>query len=434
MVASPDQANDPFRGYHVLTSESACAYLADRPELSACLGGSPADWQVREVGDGNINLVFVVAGPAGDLIVKQAQPYLRLVGESWPLRRERSWFEHAAMVEQAKHVGRLVPKVFYFDRAMALIVMERLHPHIILRKGFIQAIVYPRLAADAAFFLAQTLFYTSELALPAAEKQERAAFFSGNTELCKITLDLVFTDPYRVAQGNRWTSPQLDALAAELREDAPLKIAAQRLKWKFQTRAEAMVHGDLHSGSIMATPEDTRFIDPEFSFYGPMGFDIGALIGNLFLAYYSQAGHEQTPGERDEYRAWLLSQVREVWDGFATQFLALWREHAGGEAYNADLFKDPKSREALEAERLRYVRRLFVDTTGFAGVKMIRRVFGLAHVEDLESIADPDRRAACEQLAVQFARRLVLQADQFADPTDWTKLAEQIYAAAHHGG
>ena len=429
MVDPSDQAHNPFCGYHVLTAESACAYLADRPELVARLGGGSAEWQIREVGDGNLNAVFIVAGPAGDFIVKQAQPYLRIVGESWPLRRERSWYEHAALVEEAKHVGKLVPAVFHFDRKMALVVMERLQPHIILRKGFIQGIIYPRLAADAAFFLAQTLFHTSELALPAVEKTERVAFFSGNTELCKLTQDFVFTFPYLVTPTNRWTSPQLDNLAADIRQDAPLKIAAQRLKWKFQTHAEAMVHGDLHSGSIMATPEDTRFIDPEFCFYGPMGFDIGALIGNLFLAYYSQAGHEQSPGERDEYRVWLLSQAREVWDGFAEQFLALWRRHAGGDAYSAALFEDPGSQEALEAERLRYVRRLFVETTGFAGVKIIRRIFGLAHVEDLESIADPDRRASCERLAVQFARRLVLQAEQFVGPADWTKLAEQIYAA-----
>lgn len=434
MVAPSEPAHDPFQGYHVLTVDSARAYLADHPRLAAHLGGDPAGWMVREVGDGNLNTVFIVEGSAGDLVAKQAQPYLRIVGESWPLRRERSWFEHAAMAEQARHVGKLVPTVFHFDRAMALIVMERLHPHIILRKGFIQGIVYPRLAADAAFFLAQTLFHTSELALSAVEKMDRVAFFSGNTELCKLTLDFVFTDPYRIAPANRWTSPQLDGLAAEVRADAALKVAAQRLKWKFQTRAEAMVHGDLHSGSIMATPEDTRIIDPEFSFYGPMGFDIGALIGNLFLAYYSQAGHERMPGERDDYRAWLLAQARAVWDGFAEQFLDLWREHRTGEAYAANLFTEPGSQEALEEERQRYVRRLFVDTVGFAGIKMIRRIFGLAHVEDLESIADPDRRAACERLAVRFARRLVLQAEEFVGPADWTRLAEQIYADSRSEG
>ncbi len=39
----------------------------------------------REVGDGNINFVYILEGPTGGLCVKQALPYVRIVGESWPL-------------------------------------------------------------------------------------------------------------------------------------------------------------------------------------------------------------------------------------------------------------------------------------------------------------------------------------------------------------
>jgi len=76
--------------------------LAALPDVRTRLGGAPAEWRVREVGDGNLNLVFIVEGPAGGLVVKQALPYVRLVGESWPLPLERSWFEYNALVEQAR--------------------------------------------------------------------------------------------------------------------------------------------------------------------------------------------------------------------------------------------------------------------------------------------------------------------------------------------
>ena len=428
----PSPVSAPFAGYRALTPETVREHLAGVPAAVAILGGSgpPADWRAREVGDGNLNLVFIVEGPGGSLVAKQALPYVRLVGESWPLPLERSLFEHAALTEQARHVGRLVPAVHHFDRGMALIVMERLQPHVILRKGLTAGVVYPRLAADAAEFLAQTLFHTSDLHLPATEKRRRAAFFNANTALCQITEELVFTDPYRAAEGNRWTAPQLDDLAAELRADAPLKVAVQRLKWRFLTRAEAMVHGDLHTGSIMATPEDTRVIDPEFAFYGPMGFDVGALVANLFLAYFAQAGHEGTPGSRDAYREWLLAQVARLWEGFERRFLELWRAHGHrGDAYPTGLFPDGDGTGALEAERRAFLRGVFVDGVGFAGAKMIRRIFGLAHVEDLESIADPDRRAACERPAVAFARQLILGAEGFADADALTGLARATRAA-----
>ena len=266
--------------------------LADIPAVRERLGGEPSGWRIREVGDGNLNLVFIVEGSSDGVVVKQALPYVRLVGDSWPLPLERSWFEYSALTEQARHAPRLTPEVFHFDRAQAMIVMEYLRPHVIMRKGLIRGIEYPRFAADVAEFLAATLFNTSALAGTAAEHKARIALFAPNTALCKITEDLVFTDPYREAPLNRWTRPHLDAQKQAFERDSALKVAAQALKLKFMTSAEALIHGDLHTGSIMATAEDTRVIDPEFAFIGPMGFDVGAVIGNLLLAYFAQGGHE----------------------------------------------------------------------------------------------------------------------------------------------
>lgn len=67
---------------------------------------------------------------------------------------------------------------------------------------------------------------------------------------------------------------------------------------RFIERTQALVHGDLHTGSIMVTQESTQVIDPEFAFYGPMGFDIGAFLGNLILAFFSQDGHAVEGNDR----------------------------------------------------------------------------------------------------------------------------------------
>ena len=84
-------------GYRPLDVTTVGDYLADLLAVADRLGGSPAEWRVKEVGDGNLNLVFVVEGPAGGLCVKQALPYVCLVGESWPLPLERAFFEHEAL-------------------------------------------------------------------------------------------------------------------------------------------------------------------------------------------------------------------------------------------------------------------------------------------------------------------------------------------------
>jgi 5-methylthioribose kinase len=424
VTLAPDKLETP-PGYHPLDDRTLTGYLTRLGDVAARLGGGPDEWLVREVGDGNLNLVFIVTGPEGGVAVKQALPYVRLVGESWPLPLSRAFFEHEALVEQARVAPAQTPRIYHYDHEMALTVMELLRPHVIMRKGLAAGIRYPHFARDIAHFMAHTLFHTSDLALPAAEKKRRMAVFCGNTALCKITEDLIFTDPYRVAELNRWTSPQLDGTAAEFRADNAAKAAILELKGKFLTSAEAMIHGDLHTGSIMVTATETKVIDPEFAFYGPMGFDIGAVIGNLLLAYFAQSGHETAPSQRDAYRGWILDQVDQVWTKFEGIFLGLWRDHHAGDLYPADLFTDAEGQAALRRVRADYTARLFSDSVGFAAAKMIRRILGLAHIEELETIADPDMRAACEKRALRLARDMLVNRGAYRIIGDVTAAAKR---------
>ena len=402
-------------GYAPLTEASLRALVSRIPACLDLLNGDPANWEIREVGDGNLNLVFIVTSGTAGVVVKQALPYVRLVGESWPLPLDRAHFEQEALKVQLAHVPMHVPKVYHFDPEQAAIVMAYLSPHIILRKGLIRRVKYPQLADHLSTFLAEMLFRTSDLCMPADAKKAAQALLCQNTALCKISEDLIFTDPYRIAPLNRWTSPELDGLAAAFRADAPLKIAVQELKWAFLTRGEALLHGDLHTGSVMVTEADTRVIDPEFAFFGPIGFDIGAVLANLMLSYLAQNGHPGEPDAIAAYRGWLLDTIEAVWIGFETKFLALWRKSATGDAFVAELFADPAGAQALETHQLATMARFFADSVGFAGAKMVRRILGLAHVEDLESIENPKIRSACEMKALHLARSLMLDRAAIGD-------------------
>jgi 5-methylthioribose kinase len=399
--------------YRILREADLRDYLAPYPAVAARLGGSPAAWSIGEVGDGNLNLVFIVKGASGGVAVKQALPYVRLVGESWPLPLSRAHYEHQALTLQGRLAPGLVPALLHHDPALALTAMELLEPHIIMRKGLIAGTRYPRFVDDITTFLARTLFFTSDLAVPAAQKKAGIAAFAGNHALCKITEDLIFTDPYRVAEQNRWTSPWLDATAAHFREDLDLHVAISRLKLKFMASPEALIHGDLHTGSIMVTEIETRVIDPEFAFYGPMGFDIGAVIGNLLMSYLASEGHQRSPGERRSFEAWVLETIEGVWTRFAEKFVQLWRGEAKGDAYPAMLFAGPDGAARLETERQAYMKRLFEDTVGFAAAKIIRRILGLAHNIDFEWIEDPRGRAVCEARSLRLARGMMVDAARF---------------------
>jgi 5-methylthioribose kinase len=417
------ESSEPYR---ILQEADLRDYLSGLPDIAGRLGGSPATWAIGEVGDGNLNLVFIVKGPSGGIAVKQALPYVRLVGESWPLPLSRSHYEYLALTHQARLASGLVPDVLHHNDSLALTAMELLEPHIIMRKGLVAGATYPRFVEDITTFLARTLFFSSDLAVPAAEKKDGIAAFAGNHALCKITEDLIFTDPYRVADQNRWTLPWLDATAASFRDDLDAHVAISRLKLKFMGEPQALIHGDLHTGSIMVTERETRVIDPEFAFYGPMGFDIGAVIGNLLMAYLASPGHERSAGERRKFEDWVLATVEAVWTEFARKFLDLWRSEGRGDAYPATLFEGSAGAERLDAERQSYMAWLFEDTVGFAAAKTICRILGLAHNIDFELIADEKLRAVCEARSLRLAHDMLVNTSSYPTIADVTAAARKV--------
>ena len=411
--------------FEALTAETLPARLGNTEALTARIGTDAAGWRVREVGDGNLNLVFIVEGTKGAAVVKQALPYVRLVGESWPLPLKRSFFEYHALTRQDARAPGMVPRIYHFDEAQALVVMEYLSPHIILRKALIEGRQLPKIAEDLGRFVARTLFRGSDLSMKARDRKDDLALFADNAELCDITESLVFTDPYFEAEMNSHTSPQLDGIVAELRADRDLKVEAQRLKHLFACSAETLVHGDLHSGSIMVTDEETRVIDPEFAFYGPMAFDVGMLLANFWMAYFSQAGHE-AGNDRAAMRSYLLGVIVDTWSVFRSEFAHLWRSERTGMLYDRRLFEDRG--DALGAEQAldRTLHSIWTDMLGFAGVEIHRRILGLAHNADFETIEDRDLRAACETRALKFGRHIAVNRHRIHGLEEVNVLAERL--------
>ncbi|QHO41046.1 Methylthioribose kinase [Arachis hypogaea] len=167
------------------------------------------------------------------VLQSRALPYIRCIRESWPMTKERAYFEYLGLKEEGCLSPEYVPEVYHFDRTMSLIGMRYLEPpHIILRKESTARIEYPLLAEHMADFMAKTLFFTSLLFRTTSEHKRDVAEYCGNVELCRLTKQVVFSDPYKFSQYNHWTSPYLDRDAEAVREDNLLKLEVAELKSK----------------------------------------------------------------------------------------------------------------------------------------------------------------------------------------------------------
>ena len=369
--------------YEELTVETAVALARTHypfPEGAAL--------QCDEIGDGNLNYVFRVTDPESgkSVILKQALPYAKVVGESWPLTLQRAQIEADALRKHGEFVPNLVPAVYATDAVLALTVMEDLSHLTIAREGLIAGKEYPQLSTDIGEYLARTLFQTSDFALHPFEKKKLAAAFS-NPELCKITEDLIFTDPFFDNETNDF-EPELKEAVEALWANKALQLEAAKLKFSFLTEAEALLHGDLHTGSIFASDSETKVIDPEFAYYGPIGFDVGLFLANLIFQSLTRSGDQRTV---------IHSHVERTWETFEARFTALW-ETKGIEAY-----------QGTEGYREFIIEKIFRDALGFAGCELIRRTIGLAHVKDLDGIEDAGRRIELKKRALQFGEKLILQ-------------------------
>jgi len=418
--------NDVHKNYQSLTVDMLGDRLAKIDEVVKRLGRDVANWQVKEVGDGNLNLVFIVKTDQGAVIVKQALPYVRLVGDSWPLPLTRAFFEYHALIRQGERDVGSVPEIYHFDESQALIVMEFFSPHEILRHWLMAGKKHHGLGQVMGKYCARTLFRGSDLSMDTAKKKADVALFSANVELCDITETLVFTDPYFEAERNHHTSPYLDEIVAKLRADIDLKVEVQHMKVKFCNSSETMLHGDLHTGSIMVTTEETKIIDPEFAVYGPMGFDIGMLLANFWMAFFAQSGHLQDKVQCEDYQQWILSTIDEIWSVFSAEFSQLWRSERNGILFPKTLFEDQGDDLGSEQALGHYLNNIWQDMLGFAGIEIHRRTLSLAHIAEWDTIENDNLRGACEERGLQFGRQIIVNRTQFTSISAVNDLANLI--------
>jgi 5-methylthioribose kinase len=391
-------------GYRPLTVEEVPDYVRARPELSALAG--EGQLTVREVGDGNLNLVFIVRSDPDvpGLVLKQSLPWVRVFGEGWPLTIERARHEADAYEVHSRFSGTTTPRYHGFDPVRYVIAMEDLADLRVWRGALNDGEIHAEAAATLGTYVARIAFHTSDLGMD-PEERKRLLARTVSPELCRITEDLVLTEPLRVHEHNRYET-ELESVVAALRADEAAVDGLSLLKHRFMTHGEALIHGDLHTGSVMVGGGRTVAIDPEFAFYGPVGFDLGAIWANAIIASVRGA----MLGRPAAFRAHVADIVPASWGAFLAELERLWPERV-----------DPSFTDGMRAA---WQRTVWDDALGFAGAKAMRRMIGFALVSDIQSLDLPLRLRA-KRIILAVARHLLVERGAIATPDDLAGIVQE---------
>lgn len=402
-----------YKRYFNLNEENAKQYVVDHTNFFE--HGNAQKLKVKEVSDGNINHVYKVSDGKKSLILKQTGETIRTSGN--PLDQYRGHIEERCLKIQRKLSGGQVPEIYDYNETMHVILMEDVSNFKNLRYELQKKHIYPKFDEQISNFMVNVLLPTTDLVLESTTKKNLVKEFI-NPGPCQISEDLVLTEPYYDYNNRNTFDRRLtEFVKINLYENDVLKANIGQLRNNFMNNAQALIHGDLHSGSIFINSDDIRVFDSEFAFYGPIGYDIGNVIGNLIFPYVVQkAFQSKLKEDNSEIINWLHENIKKVFDKTFTKL---------SEKYD-QIVKFPFYRE--REFKNQYLRSIKNDTLGYAGTEIIRRTVGDSKVIEITSIENQEIKNLVMKILIKIGSNLILNRKVYNDGVEVILDIDEIIA------
>ena len=232
---------------------------------------------VEKPGEGNMNLVLrVVPDQAPSFILKQARPWV----EKYPQLDapvERIEVEHIFYQQVLAHpqLTTFSPIIIGFDKENSLLAMEDLGQ----TTDF--SYVYQRHSFFNSSDLEIIINYINNL-----QQLPVPANYPANDTLRALNHQHIFHLPF--ITDNQFdldqVQPGLEKLSEPCKTDQDLFQQVEVLGQSYLGSGPTLLHGDFYPCSLLKANNGLKVIDPEFSFAGPVEWDISVFIAHLFLS------------------------------------------------------------------------------------------------------------------------------------------------------
>lgn len=385
------------------TLEKATEIPWDRDSMEAVVPAS----------HGNLNYVYRVwDGKGHSIYIKQAGTEARISKDMKP-SKDRNRLESEILMLEEKFAPGMVPKVYFYDTIMCACGMEDCSDYSVMRDAMLRHETFPRFAEDVSTFMVNTLLLSSDIVMDHKEKKELVRKFI-SPDLCDITEKLVLMEPYDdLNHRNNVYAPNASFVEKELYGDEALHLEVAKLKFRFMTDAQSLLHGDLHTGSIFIRQDSTKIFDCEFGTYAPMGYDTGNVIANLIFAYGNGLSADD-----EEFCKWVLRAIEETMDLFIKKF---------SEKYD-EAVTEPMAK--VKGFKEWYFDGILRDTAGFAGTELHRRTVGMANVVDVTTIQDEKKRLLAERINILAGKDYIMNQSSFKTGADFAAAVVRAREAA----
>lgn len=335
--------------------------------------------EILEISSGNVNQVFkIIFNNDFSCIAKYAPPFAYRY-QDIAIDNKRNAFEVEVLKRFSKKNKENYPEIYYFCESQHIMLMQDLSMCFDMREALIQGEIFNNFSHNMVHIFS---LYPKNIKRNQKAGNTDFLYSHGIPELQNITKDFVFCCPFslKFQEGITCLEKNMPWIKENIFNNIEVLNIKSELEILYNNKLETLLHGDLHTGSIMINQKSIYLIDPEFSKLGPISFDIGMLLGNLIISYLSANYHLRSKFyKKENFQNWLFDCIQSL--------LKNTIEKLSNNEFNKRI--------------------LLSEIAGYCGIEIIRRTIGAAKVKDFTSIIDNQIRHDIELNALKYAVWLI---------------------------
>ena len=389
----------------VLSKDNLTDYLKEKmPQLDyskPLVISAIGEGSLEEDGDGFLNFVFRASDGHTNLIVKQSRSTGRK-GTFQNLSLKRGKLEYETMEIRKTIVPEYLPDLYFYDEENLVFATEDVSYLKIIRFQLNRSVMFPKFARQSAEYLAKTHFYTSEFYLDTGAFRDLTVHFMNHKMRDIFDTNAFVTKENEEQTFGRSMNPKYDHFIRNILLDPKVVLERYKLRRLFITKGEALLHGDFHTSNVFAGPDEIKVIDMEYTFCGPMSYDLGYMESHLLSQYACAAFRPyETEEERKKFQAYILTMMKELYDEYCRQLRICWKKDA------KPFYKDQEGLlQELEKD-------ILSEMIGFCATSNFSRCSGEIGYPEYDAILDPVQHHNAVCLSMFLDYKIILNRNQY---------------------